>query len=50
VVEFFREPDYHLGFILGPFSMGQLLSAPMVLLGAFMIALGYQRAGKTAGQ
>src|SRR5439155_980950 len=25
-VEFFREPDPQLGFVLGPFSMGQLLS------------------------
>ncbi len=49
VVEFFREPDYHLGFIFGPFSMGQVLSAPMILLGAFMLALGFQKqsAGKT---
>ncbi len=43
VVEFFREPDAHLGLILGPFSMGQLLSAPMIIVGSFMIALGYQR-------
>ena len=33
VVEFVREPDAHLGFILGPFTMGQLLSVPMVLAG-----------------
>lgn len=45
VVEFFREPDFHLGFILGPFSMGQLLSAPMVLLGAVMLAWGFQKEG-----
>ncbi|MGH7429485.1 MAG: prolipoprotein diacylglyceryl transferase family protein, partial [Candidatus Methylomirabilaceae bacterium] len=44
VVEFFREPDFHLGFILGPFSMGQILSAPMILIGAFMLAWGYQKA------
>lgn len=47
-VEFFREPDAHLGLILGPFSMGQLLSAPMVIVGSFMIALGYQRHGWAA--
>jgi phosphatidylglycerol---prolipoprotein diacylglyceryl transferase len=34
VNEFFREPDPQLGFILGPFTMGQALSAPMILLGA----------------
>lgn len=43
VVEFFREPDFHLGFILGPFSMGQVLSAPMILIGAFMLAIGFTR-------
>ena len=42
VVEFFREPDFHLGFIFGQFSMGQILSVPMVFLGAFMLAKGYQ--------
>ena len=33
-VEFFREPDSNLGFIFGPLTMGQLLSLPMILLGA----------------
>jgi phosphatidylglycerol:prolipoprotein diacylglycerol transferase len=36
-VEFFREPDQQIGFILGPFSMGQMLSFPMFLLGAGMV-------------
>jgi len=40
-VELFREPDAHLGFLLGPLTMGQLLSLPMVLLGGFMIVKGY---------
>ncbi len=48
VVEYFREPDLHLGFILGPFTMGQLLSVPMVLLGAFMLAWGFQKAVPSA--
>ncbi len=43
VVELFREPDAHLGFILGSFSMGQLLSLPMIVVSIFMLALGYQR-------
>jgi phosphatidylglycerol---prolipoprotein diacylglyceryl transferase len=43
IVEFFREPDAHLGFIFGSFSMGQLLSFPMIVVGGFMLALGYQR-------
>lgn len=42
-VELFREPDQHLGFVLGPFSMGQLLSAPMVMVGIFMLVWGYHR-------
>jgi phosphatidylglycerol:prolipoprotein diacylglycerol transferase len=36
--EFFREPDAQLGFIVGPLTMGQVLSAPMILLGAVMVA------------
>jgi len=43
IVEFFREPDAQLGFILGSFSMGQLLSFPMVVVGVVMLAVGYQR-------
>ena len=33
LAEFFRQPDMQLGFVLGPFTMGQLLSAGMVLTG-----------------
>jgi phosphatidylglycerol:prolipoprotein diacylglycerol transferase len=36
LVEFFRQPDDHLGFLVAFFSMGQLLSLPMFLLGSFM--------------
>jgi phosphatidylglycerol:prolipoprotein diacylglycerol transferase len=35
-VEFFREPDQQLGFILGPLTMGQLLSALMVISGIIL--------------
>jgi len=34
--EVFREPDAFLGFI-GPFTMGQLLSVPMILIGLFLM-------------
>lgn len=37
-LEFLRNPDAQLGFVLGPFSMGQLLSIPMVLAGIGLIA------------
>jgi len=43
-VEFFREPDSHLGFIFQWVTMGQLLCIPMIALGAFMIIRGYRRA------
>jgi phosphatidylglycerol:prolipoprotein diacylglycerol transferase len=43
VVELFREPDAHIGFIFGSLSMGQLLSLPMIVVGVFMLTLGYQR-------
>ena len=40
IVEFFREPDAHIGFLPGQVTMGQLLSLPMVavgLIGAYLI-------------
>lgn len=38
-VEFFREPDAQLGFVAGPFTMGQILSACMVLAGIVLFFL-----------
>ncbi len=35
IVEFFRQPDAHLGFLWGGATMGQLLSLPMLIVGAF---------------
>jgi len=35
--EFFREPDAQLGFLWEGATMGQLLSVPMLLLGAFLV-------------
>jgi phosphatidylglycerol:prolipoprotein diacylglycerol transferase len=35
-VEFFREPDAHLGFILGPLTMGQILTAFMIIGGGIL--------------
>jgi phosphatidylglycerol:prolipoprotein diacylglycerol transferase len=42
--ELFREPDSFLGFVLGPFTMGQLLSVPMLLAGLYLIVTGARRA------
>ena len=36
--EFFREPDFHIGFVVASLTMGQLLSIPMLLLGFYFIA------------
>ena len=36
--EFFRQPDAHLGFLFAGATMGQLLSVPMILVGAWLIA------------
>ncbi|HBG07317.1 MAG: prolipoprotein diacylglyceryl transferase [Geobacteraceae bacterium GWC2_58_44] len=43
LVEFVREPDEKLGYFFGLFSMGQLLSLPMFLLGAVMVIRCYRR-------
>lgn len=35
-VEFFREPDAHIGFIVGPFTLGQLLCSFMIFSGILL--------------
>jgi len=37
IVEMFREPDAHLGFLAAGTTLGQLLSLPLVLIGAWLI-------------
>ncbi|HJV35346.1 prolipoprotein diacylglyceryl transferase [Geomonas sp.] len=46
LVEFVREPDAQIGYLLGIFSMGQLLSFPMFLLGAGMAIHRYRRGAR----
>ena len=41
IVEFFREPDAHLGLYFSFISKGQILSIPMILVGFLFIYLGY---------
>ena len=49
-VEFVRLPDAHLGYLaFGWFTMGQALSAPMILAGAVMLGLAYRRRSLTPG-
>ena len=36
-VEFFREPDAHIGYLFGPVTQGMILTVPMILIGAGII-------------
>ena len=42
--EFFREPDAHLGYLMGGWlTMGMLLSLPMLAFGGWLMWRAYQR-------
>jgi phosphatidylglycerol:prolipoprotein diacylglycerol transferase len=43
VGELFREPDAHLGFLIGGVTMGQFLSLPLILAGIWLIAAAPKR-------
>lgn len=44
IVEFWRVPDEHLGYLAGGwFTMGQLLSIPMILGGVALLVIAYRR-------
>ena len=48
LVEFFREPDAHLGYLAGGWlTMGMLLSLPMVLLGVGLMVWAYRRGDRS---
>jgi phosphatidylglycerol:prolipoprotein diacylglycerol transferase len=50
IMEFFREPDAQLGFVVGFFSMGQILSSSMILAGSGMLVwLRVRKAGEVKG-
>lgn len=43
-IEFFRQPDAHIGYLaFGWFTMGQLLSVPMIILGLVCLWLAYTK-------
>lgn len=43
-VEFFREPDAHIGYIaFGWLTKGQLLSLPMIIVGALLLLWAYKQ-------
>lgn len=37
IVEFFREPDFQIGYILNVFTMGQVLTIPVMAAGAVIV-------------
>jgi phosphatidylglycerol:prolipoprotein diacylglycerol transferase len=48
-VEFVRVPDPQLGYLaFGWLTMGQVLSAPMILAGLGLLGYAYRRAGPAA--
>lgn len=42
IVEYFREPDEHLGFVVGQMTMGQVLSGIMIVAGVGMLVSLYK--------
>jgi phosphatidylglycerol:prolipoprotein diacylglycerol transferase len=47
LVEFVRMPDAHLGYLAGGWvTMGQVLSAPMILAGALLLGVAYRKTSK----
>lgn len=46
IVEFYRQPDAHLGLLQLNLSMGQWLSLPMILAGVFVMYLAYKKPAK----
>jgi phosphatidylglycerol:prolipoprotein diacylglycerol transferase len=42
-IEFVRQPDDHLGFIVGPFTMGQILCFAMIFAGLLLFFLKKNR-------
>jgi phosphatidylglycerol:prolipoprotein diacylglycerol transferase len=44
LIELVRLPDAHIGYLAdGWFTMGQLLSLPMILVGIVLIAIAYRQ-------
>jgi len=49
IIEFVRVPDQQIGYLaLGWVTMGQVLSAPMIIAGVLLLVLAYRRAGDGA--
>ncbi|MCH2325431.1 MAG: prolipoprotein diacylglyceryl transferase, partial [Pseudomonadales bacterium] len=49
IVEFFREPDLHIGFVAFDWmTMGQLLCIPMIVVGLVLLYFAYSNGPKLA--
>ena len=48
-IEFYRVPDKHIGYLaMDWLTMGQILSAPMIIIGATMLIMAYRSQNKEA--
>jgi phosphatidylglycerol:prolipoprotein diacylglycerol transferase len=43
IIEFFRQPDPQIGFVLGPFTMGHILCSAMILIGSALVYIRSKR-------
>jgi len=50
VAEYFRQPDSQLGLYFDLISMGQILSTPMIFLGALIMFIAYKKPTLFAGK
>lgn len=48
MIEYIRQPDEQLGLFFNFISMGQILSLPMILVGAFIFVYAYKKAQGSA--
>ncbi len=49
IIEFYRVPDAHIGYLAFDWvTMGQVLSAPMILIGAIMLVMAYRSNSREA--
>ena len=46
-IEIFREPDSHLGYVFYIFSMGQILSIPLLIFGLLLVIINFHRKHKS---
>lgn len=43
IVEFFREPDIQIGYILNTFTLGQFLTIPFFVLGGYLVYKSFEK-------